>query len=105
MTRIGFMSYARSPRMAFPALRERALLAEAALQGEQLVFLDGSSCDLGNGRIIGELWTPDGWTSSWVALPDVVIIPQEPFTDVQRVADAWVRRSCPVIADSGADKL
>ncbi|WP_162488248.1 YheC/YheD family protein [Azospirillum lipoferum] len=104
MIRIGFISYQNQPHDLFPKPRLRALLAEAALQGAELVLLDRSSWDRRQGLIAGERWTPAGWSSGWFSLPDVVVVKSGADDDWQEL-DGWIRRSRPVIADSGLDKL
>ncbi len=104
MMQIGFISYKNQPRDLFPQPRRRALLAEAALQGAELVLLDRSSWDRQRELIAGERWTTAGWSSGWFSLPDVVVMKSGADEDWQEL-DGWIRRSRPVIADSSLDKL
>lgn len=105
MNTIGFISYSSSPRRLSPPERQRALLAEAALQGAAVTFLDGASCDVDAGVFLGEQWDGGNWRTATVALPDAAVFQEPPFTAEQRRIEAWVRARRPVIADRTIDKL
>ncbi len=105
MTTIGLIIYRRKPLDALTPFRERALLAEASLQGAGFVLLDPTYHDQSNHLIQAYLWSREnGWFPQVITLPDVIIIIGSPNNSGQRVVDQWIRSSRPVIADVGHNK-
>ena len=83
----------------------RALLAEAALQRVDLIFLDGSKADLREETVAGEFYRDGVWNWKTVSLPDVIAVCENPLTADHATVSAWLQRSRPVIDDQGVDKL
>lgn len=106
MTTIGLVFYRRKPLDALRPLRERALLAEASLQGAAFILLDPSYYDPSRELIRAYVWRrEEGWSPEVITLPDVIIIIGSINHDDQRPLDQWIRSARPVIADVGHSKL
>jgi len=102
---IGILGFRKEPVEVMDPPRTRAMLAEAALQGAELVFLDALQYDLAAGRVRTMVWKADEWREEWRGPPDVVTIIGSPLEAGHEPLDAWIRRSCPVIVYTNDDKL
>jgi hypothetical protein len=104
-TGIGIFAFGSSPIEHMPAGRTRALLAEAALQGAELVFFSAADCDLRSGRIRTTRWTRSGWESGPSDLPGLVNIITNPITEHHQETDAWLRKETRIVGFHNHDKL
>ena len=104
-TVIGVFAFGTSPTELMTAERTRALLAEAALQGADLIFFSAADCDLDSGLIKAARWTRSGWETVSTELPGLVNVITSPITERQRETDAWLRQGARVIAFHRHDKL
>ena len=104
-TPIGIFAFGTSPIEHMPADRTRALLAEAALQGAQLMLFSTADCDPVAGRIHASLWTRRGWVKEEVGLPKVVMIITNPVTKRHHEVDTWLRASTRTIGFHNHTKL
>lgn len=105
MISIGFLSYTKPNLSLFPAPRIRALLAEAALQKVELVFLDANFYDRAASSILQSAWEDGEWRTGPASLPDLVIFRSPPRTLAQQAVDDWIRSIRPIVADLPIDKL
>ncbi len=101
---IGIVSFERSPIEQMPPQRARALLAEAALQGGDMIFFAAADCHLDSGTVLASVWTPSGWDRQRVPLPRVVVV-NDPTSPKDREVEAWLRARTHLIGGHGPDKL
>ncbi len=100
---IGMFAFGRSPVEHMPPMRIRALLAEAALQGAELVFSSVADCDPETGTVLAAAWTGSGWERRRVPLPRVVVI-TDPASPRNRQVEAWLRAATRLVDSNGPDK-
>lgn len=86
-------------------VRLRALLAESALQGVDLCFLNSSDCEPATGRVRAWRWSVEGWRQSHHPLPPVVAILNDPATREEAEVEQWVRASSTALGTLRRDKL
>lgn len=85
-----------------PAARVRALLAEAALQRVNLLWLTASR---DAHTVATEVWSETGFTCKHAALPDVVLVLDTPRRPADLGLAAWLGARVMLIDDRGPDKL
>ncbi len=102
---IGVFAFGTSPIEHMGMERVRALLAEASLQGAELVFFSTTNCHLGSGEISATRWTWSGWESGPSDLPALVTIITNPITERHRQIDTWLRKNTRIVGFHNHDKL
>lgn len=106
MKRIGLLSFKQTALERVPALRLRALLAEAALQGFELVLLETTYFDHAKELIQAHVWSKKtGWKPKLITLPDLIILMGTGTNAKHKKMIRWIKNSRPVIADVGLDKI
>ena len=97
---IAVLHFSAEERERFPALRLRALLAEAALQGARFCLVNAQHCDIAAGRMEAEIWLDGGFARHSIARPDVAVIPARPTLRKHREVRDWMRTQCPTIEEA-----
>ncbi len=107
MTRepIGIFTFGTSPIEHMKPPRTRALLAEAALQGADLLLFAAADCDTQAGTVLANVWNGSDFERREAPLPALVMILTNPITPRHHEVEAWLRAKTRVIADHGPDKL
>lgn len=103
--RIGLLSYGKSVPTSMPERRLRALLAEAALQGVDLLWFATPHRDRTDQMIEAEVWTGTGFECSDVALPDVVLVLDKPRRPADIAFADWIAARVAPLDDRAPDKL
>jgi len=98
---VGLFAFGQSPIEQMPPMRTRALLAEAALQGAELMLFSAADCDPDDGTVLASLWTASGWQRRRVPLPGLVMIVTNPITEAHHRVDKWLHDATRVIAYRG----
>ena len=88
-----------------PPRRTRAMLAEASLQGADLVLFSTAGCDEAGGTVEARRWRNGGLETARVPLPPLVVILSNPIREEHHRIGAWIRANTAVIEDHGPDKL
>lgn len=99
---IGVLSFGKPAHMLTPAPRLRALLAEAALQRVDLLWLT-TPRDLHT--IVAEVWSETGFICKHVALPEVVLVLDTPRRPADMAFAEMLGGRTVLIDDRGPDKL
>jgi glutathione synthase/RimK-type ligase-like ATP-grasp enzyme len=102
---IGILAFGRSPIQHMPFGRTRALLAEAALQGAELLFFSDRDCRMDPGCVDATLWNGSGWDTRATDLPRLVHAINRPGTIEQHSLDKWLRARTDYVAPRGLNKL
>lgn len=103
--RIGLFTYGEPPEKFMPPRRTRAMLAEAAFQGAELLLFSTADCDPDNGAIVARRWWNGGMETVRVPLPPLVAIVSNPIRDEHHRLGDWIRANAETIDDRGPDKL
>ncbi|MCQ4162085.1 YheC/YheD family protein [Roseomonas sp. GC11] len=117
--RLAILAFGFAPRGYMPPARVRAMLAEAALQGVQLAFLDSRDCEAGPAPgegdgppdgppdgLFGEVWDGAGFTRRALGWPQVVFTLGLVLDAAAHALIARCRaRGAVVLVEMGPDKL
>jgi glutathione synthase/RimK-type ligase-like ATP-grasp enzyme len=101
---IGVFAFGRSPIEHMPPLRTRALLAEAALQGADLLFFTSADWDPDSRTALVSRYSASGEETERRPLPPVVLVTDKLAARYPQVDD-WLRAETRVIAARGPDKI
>ncbi len=101
---IGVFAFGKPPVEHMPPMRTRALLAEAALQGADLLFFAKSDWDPESRTVRATRHSVTGEETVTTAMPPVVLVTDKLAARYPEVDD-WLRAETRVIAARGPDKI
>ncbi len=101
---IGLFAFGRSPIEHMPPLRTRALLAEAALPGADLLFFARADWEPASKTILATRLSASAAEKVRVPMPSVVLVTDKPAARYSEVDD-WLRAETLVIVARGPDKI
>jgi hypothetical protein len=102
---VGILYFRDEPLQVIPALRLRALIAEARLQGVTLTLLNADFFDLDNEQIRAHCWqSENSWVTLPIHIPELVIIQGIAISEEQIRLRKWLVKNRTIIADSGLNK-
>lgn len=102
---LGILYFRDEPLQVIPALRLRALIAEARLQGVTLTLLNADFFDLDREQVRAHCWeSENNWVTCPIHIPELVTIQGVAVSQEQISLRKWLIKNRTIIADSGLNK-